>query len=217
MDNIMIKNNEQDVKEPKTGRKGGLFFALFLIGCVALIFFINEQKIEIPMRPVMDRERINVSGEKKIDHRAIIQTYAQQAATRNMNAMKSFELEIQRINSLYERKFRHATGKAAEDASGIYSCVYLVYCMAWDKIASDHESENYIEDNIRPHMSPLAQDFAREINTAMRALDADLHRSTLLLAKDLYAETQVTQKSDLISAKRIKLSKEMEVALKTLL
>lgn len=205
------------MKESKATRKNAAFFAIFLIGCAAFIFFINEQKIEIPMRPVTDQERVNVSGGTKIDHRATIQTYAQQAATRNMNAIKSFELEIQRINSLYERKFRNATVKAAEDASEISSCIALTYYMAWDKITSDHEAENYIEGSIRPHMYPLAQDFAREINAAMRALDADLHRSTLLLAKDLYAETKVTQKDRPdIGKDALNYQKEMEVALRNL-
>ncbi len=219
MNDMMSKNNEQqDVKKSKVTRKNAAFFALFLIGCATLIFFINEQKVGIPMRPVVDRERVRVPDEPKIDYRAIIQTYLQQAATRNMNAMKSFESDIYRINSLYERKFSQAAAKAAEDASGLGSCVYLTCYMAWDKVTGDHKSKEYIEEKIDPHMNSLAQDFTREINEAMQALNADLHRSTLLLAKDLYAEAKITedQSSNIGDNKLNYQGEEMEVALRNL-
>lgn len=208
-----------DVGETKARRKNAVFFVLFLIGCVALIFFINEQKVDIPVRPVTDRERIDapqgsLQKQETIDYGAIVRTYTDQAAKRNMNAMKSFELDIYRIANSYERRFRNAAVKASEEASAYTACVTLVYYMAWDKIASDHKAEKYIEETVQPYLHPLAQNFSREINAAMRELDADLHRSTLLLVKDLSAMNKITPKDrSPIGGGALNYQKEMEMAL----
>lgn len=178
--------------------------------CVLLIVAAKSQvtevkRAEMPVRPKVDYCAVPGKQEEKpaekrvpkIDYRALVQTHADQAGRRNTNALKSFEVELNRIIDTYERKFRNATDTGAEEIASYSSCCYLVYCMAWDQVTGDKETETYIDTVMSPHLQPLARDFAREVNAAMNRLDADLQRSTLLFAKDLASVSPITTSAQL--------------------
>ncbi len=146
---------------------------------IAAIVLLKAQKTTVPTRPPPDPPRI--------DYVPLIQTHADQASRRNVNALQSFELDVNRIIKQHEPKLQATASAASKEAAGYRSCCAIVYYLAWDKVKKDTRTEAYLDSEIKPITDPAINALASDINAAVDRLNADLRRSTLLLAKDLAA------------------------------
>ena len=123
----------------------------------------------------------------KIDYGPLIKRHADQASRRNANAIQSFELEIGRILKAHETKLTKAANAAAKEGADYQSCCAIIYYLAWDKVRGTSKTEEYLDSEINPTIEPTVAALAAEVNRAVDTLEADLRRSTLVLAKDLAA------------------------------
>ncbi len=146
---------------------------------IATIAFIKLQKAE-----VLPRTPPEVP---KIDYGPLIKTHADQASRRNVNAIQSFELEIGRILKAHETKLTKAANEAAQEGADYKSCIAIIYYLAWDKARKTSKTEDYLDSEINPIIEPVVAAMASDVDTAVETLEADLRRSTMLLATDLAA------------------------------
>lgn len=123
----------------------------------------------------------------KIDYGPLIKTHADQASRRNVNAIQSFELQIDRILKAHETKLTKAADAAAKEGADYQSCCAIIYYLAWDKVRGTSKTEEYLDSEINPTIEPAVAALAADVNRAVDTLEADLRRSTLVLAKDLAA------------------------------
>ncbi len=122
-----------------------------------------------------------------IDYGILIKTHADQASRRNINALKSFEVNLNRILSEHGDKLTDAGTRASKEASGYRCCCAIVYCMAWDKAKGGNETQAFLDTQITPIIEPPVNALAKDVDMSVEDLDRDLRQSTLLLAKDLAA------------------------------
>ena len=146
---------------------------------IATITIIKLQKSEVEPRTLPEAP--------KIDYGPLIKIHADQANRRNANAIRSFELEMSRILKAHETKLIKAAKDAAKEGADYKSCCAIIYYLAWDKVKKTAKTEEYLDSEINPTIEPAVSGLAADVNRALDALEADLRRSTLLLAKDLAA------------------------------
>jgi hypothetical protein len=87
----------------------------------------------------------------------------------------------------HETKLTKAADDAAKEGADYNSCCAIIYYLAWDKVRGTSKTEDYLDSEIKPIIEPVVAALAADINTAVDTVEADLRRSTLVLAKDLAA------------------------------
>lgn len=152
---------------------------IFALLAIAAIAFFKLQKSELePKVP---------SVAPSVDYGPLIKTHADQASRRNANAIQSFELAIGRILKAHITKLNKAADDAAKEGSDYGSCCAIIYYLAWDKVRDTAKTEEYLDSEINPMIEPVVSALAADVNRVVDTLEADLRRSTLVLAKDLAA------------------------------
>ena len=159
----------------------GKALPIIVLALVAVVFIFILKLQKSPVEPRTP------SVTPPIDYGPLIQTHTDQASRHNINALQSFELDINRIIKQHEHKLREAATNAAKEAADYKSCSAIVYYLAWDKVKKDNQTDSYLDSEIKPITEPAITAFAQDINRAVGDLDSDLKRSTLILAKDLAA------------------------------
>lgn len=149
---------------------------LVLLAGLAIIL-INHQKIGITLRQPGPNPEIN--------YELLIDTSSKQAHQRNINALRIYELEINRIIKKHEPRLLSAADKASSAVAEYKSCCSLIYCLAWDEVEKTHSADNYLKKAITPYLQPALKEFSNEINHAINQLNYDLNSSTMQFATDL--------------------------------
>lgn len=160
-------------------KRKDLSIIILALVAVMVIFVFKSQKKDVKPTPR--------SAPPQIDYSLLIKTHADQAGRRNLNALKSFEMDINRIVQHHEPKLQTAATTASKEAADYKSCCLIVYYLAYDKVRKDAQTEAYLDSEIKPITDPIINAYASDINAAVDRLDADLRGSTLLMAKDLAA------------------------------
>lgn len=151
---------------------------LAILAAVAIVVLKSQKTVVAPKPP---------PAPPQIDYGPLIQTHTDQASRRNVNSLQSFELNVNRIIKEHEPKLQAAATAASKQAADYESCCAIVHYLAWDKVKKDTRTDAYLDSQIKPITDPAINALASDINEAVDRLDADLRRSTLLLAKDLAA------------------------------
>ena len=111
--------------------KQTLTVVLLAFAVIALIVFLKWQKSAVRRNPPQPKPAI--------DYRDLITVHADQAYRRNLNALRAFEMNVERILGEYEDKVESAGRQAAEEGADYGSCCKIVYYLAWDKVKGDNE------------------------------------------------------------------------------
>jgi len=158
------------MKIRKNQRKTIIFLFLLVLIAVLLISYFKYQKVPVSPR-----------------YSSLINNYIDQARQRDSNALKIYEMNINRIINEYEPKLNTAADEAAKETASYSSCCAIIYYMAWDKIKNQNETDEYMQQKIRPFLEPLAKSFEKEMNDAFAGFEYELKKSTVQLANDLAA------------------------------
>jgi len=145
-----------------------IIFVLVIV-TVLLIYYFKIQKT-----PVQPR-----------DYTARIKVHTDQASQRNLNALKLYELSVNKLIKEYEPKLGNAAREAAKEIASYTSCCAIVYYLAWDKIKNQNETEAYMNKKIKPLLDPVMHALAKDMNRVVQDFDYELRRSTVQLAFDL--------------------------------
>lgn len=168
----------QKVLQNRRGRIPILLIVLAL-SAICTIFYFKGKKEGVEPRTPPDTPAI--------DYGILIKTHADQASRRNVNALRSFEVNLNHILSEHGDKLTDAGTLASKEASGYSYCCAIVYYMAWDKVKGANETQAFLYAQITPIIEPPVNALAKEVDMAVQDLERDLQESTLLLAKDLAA------------------------------
>lgn len=123
----------------------------------------------------------------KIDYSGFIKPHTDSANNRNLNALKTFEMEVNRIIEHHKPKLRSAVSTAVQEAAGYGSCCKIVYYLAWDKVRGGNNAQDYLDTFSTQFLDPPVKAMGEELNEAVKDLNYKLRRSTLTLAADLAA------------------------------
>lgn len=175
------KRDDQEIDArpavPAKKRSSYGFILILAVVAIGLIAYLKSQKSEIQPAP-----RPRAPG---VDYSKLIQLHADQASRRNINALKVFEMDVNRVVKEHEAKLSSAAREAAREAADYGSCCKIVYYLAWDKVKGQNETEAYLNREIKPFVDSAAQAFGDDVDAALKKLDYELRRSTVQLANDL--------------------------------
>lgn len=179
-DNYYYNKHEEERKvlQKRRGRLPVLLIVLALIS-ICMIFYLKRKKEGVEPRtpPIIPT----------VDYGILIKTHADQASRRNVNALRNFEINLNRFLSEHSDKLTDAGTRASKEASGYGSCCAIVYYMAWDRVKGGDETQAFLDMLITPIIESPINALAKDVDMAVQDLERDLRQSTLLLAKDLAA------------------------------
>ena len=168
-------------RTPPTRQSGyGVLFALAIVA-IGLIAYFKWQKS--PVRPEPS------SLKASVDYAALIQVHTDQASRRNVNALKVFEMDVDRVLTAHAPKFGSAAREAAKEAADYASCGKIIYYLAWDKVKKQSETEAYLNREIQPFVDPALQTLGQDVDAVVTKLEYELRRSTVQLANNLAARS----------------------------
>jgi hypothetical protein len=174
--------HNQDKKTPHTPAKRTSGYGVILaLAIVAIGFIAYFQWQKSPVRPEPPPPKPTV------DYAALLQVHADQASRRNVNALKVFEMDVNRVLKEHAAKMVSTAREAAKEAADYGSCSKIVYYLAWDKVKKQNETEAYLNREIKPFVDPAIQALGKDVDTAGKKLDYELRRSTVQLANNLAA------------------------------
>jgi len=172
-------DDRNDSRSPAKKRSAYGFILALAAVAIGLIVYLNSQKGTVrPERP---------KPKPTVDYSALIQVHADQASYRNLNALKMFEIDVNRVRENHERKLLNAARKGAKEAADYASCCKIVYYLAWDKVKGKNETEAYLNQEIKPFVDPAIRALGGDLDSAVRKLEYELSVSTVQYAKDLLA------------------------------
>ena len=107
--------------------------AVLAIGLIVYLKSLQSPVLPAPPRPPAT-----------IDYSALIRMHGDQASRRNLNALKVFEIDANRVLKEHDAKLTRAARLAAKDAADYRSCCRIVYHLAWDKARGGKRTEAYL-------------------------------------------------------------------------
>ncbi len=122
-----------------------------------------------------------------IDYSSFIKPLADQANNRNLAALKTFEMDVNRIIKHHKSKLRSAVAAAVQEAADYGSCCKIVYYLAWDKVRGGTNARDYLDKFTTRFLDRPVATMGKDLNEAVEQLSYKLRGSTLTLATDLAA------------------------------
>ncbi len=177
--------NNNTAQQPKDANKSNSKVLLLLaLAIIWYVIFISRRKpVELQLPAAVPEH----ASAPLTDCAALVAQRSSEAHRRNHNAQAVFAMEINRIISSHESALASAAAEAAKAASTYSACSQVVFYLAWDKLKKETRTEQFLESQIAPVLSPAARAMSNEVDAATSKFDYELRRNTVQLAHDLAA------------------------------
>ena len=107
------------------------------------------------------------------------------AATRNEQAARSCENEINMILAREFPEIERRANQAAEEVSTLGSCSTIIYRLAKEQLGGTSSTAAYIEGELSGRLQPSLDACGHDLETALARYELALRESTVALASDL--------------------------------
>jgi hypothetical protein len=181
---IALEEIEPVVKNNWAGHLA-IFAIIVVIVAVVLTLFFKQQRETLERDQT--RRQAAASLRQKLEYEAVVGRCAEQATSRDLIALKGFEMELAQTLKDFNPQLDQARSDAVKAVSTFDSCNRLVCYLAWDKVLDGVESQAHLNAVIYPHVDPVFKALSGEIEVLVDNLDNELRKSNIRLASDLKA------------------------------
>ena len=121
--------------------------------------------------------------DEKLAH--MIQTSVDAAGSKNQQAVRVCEAEINTILAQHFPEVARQGQKTAKDIATYGSCCKIVYSLAKDKIKGSNTTGQYLDTRMQAHLDRPLRKLSGDLETAIGRFELSLRENTVGLARDL--------------------------------
>jgi hypothetical protein len=148
----------------------------FLALALGIAFFSNGHRSAGP-----DIHRVSVP----IDYKRLIADRVTEALRQDGLAVARFNEGLTKALIRYTAQSESAALETAQKLSSADDIAHILFYLAKDQTTLGHQTDDYLDSEIQPILTPLLGDFGRVANLLIQTLDSDLYRISVQLAVDL--------------------------------